>query len=365
MTHYTSQYGFDKPYKPFKPAPLARRPMRTGDYYANLNPKRTPDVDMLLAMHQYMRPAGSQSEAAFVARFLAPLADHANVTSYTRDLKGNVIIRVGADSRAMWSSHTDTVHYDSGQQSLAWADGWLVVNDRVPAAEDQPEPKPQPPNCLGADCTAGVWLMVQMITAPVPVPGLYIFHAEEETGGGGSRYISAKTPEVLSGIDYAIAFDRRGYKSVVTHQFGSRCCSEGFATALAERLGLIDGNAYAPDDGGTFTDTANYTHLVPECTNISVGYFDQHSSSESLDLWFLLALRDRLCSPDFTAETLPALRDPNEWDDHHYAPRKRELRNSMEDLVWDHPDIAAELLEAMGITEQDFMDVVEKRGILR
>ncbi len=44
---------------------------------------------------------------------------------------------------------------------------------------------------------------------------------------------------------------------------------------------------FKDDKGGTFTDSANYIYNIPECTNISIGYFDQHSNEETFDLFWL------------------------------------------------------------------------------
>lgn len=41
------------------------------------------------------------------------------------------------------------------------------------------------------------------------------------------------------------------------------------------------------DTGGSFTDTANYTDIIPECTNLSVGYYNAHTQSEYQDFAFL------------------------------------------------------------------------------
>jgi hypothetical protein len=182
------------------------------------------------------------------------------------------------------------VHWSSGRQTVKTSNDWAYVQHQ---------------NCLGADCTTGVWLMLEMIKAGVE--GLYIFHRDEENGGKGSTHIRDKTPELLDGIKYAIAFDRYGYKSIITHQFGKRTASDKFADSLKYALEW-DGLEFKHDDGGTFTDTEVYSDLIPECTNISVGYFDQHSSKESQDLEFAFRLRDTLVEADFTQ--LVCDRDP-------------------------------------------------------
>ena len=72
--------------------------------------------------------------------------------------------------------------------------------------------------------------MLEMIKASVP--GLYIFHRDEEVGGKGSKYISINTPEILKGIQFAIAFDRYGTTSVITEQMGGKCASREFADSI-------------------------------------------------------------------------------------------------------------------------------------
>jgi hypothetical protein len=65
---------------------------------------------------------------------------------------------------------------------------------------------------------------------------------------------------------------------------------------------------YLPDDTGIFTDTANYTMHIPECTNVSCGYANEHSGSETLHMPTLMALRNQCLVLDW--ESLPTVRDP-------------------------------------------------------
>jgi hypothetical protein len=39
-----------------------------------------------------------------------------------------------------------------------------------------------------------------------------------------------------------------------------------------------------PDSTGSYTDSNEYAPIVSECTNISVGYFNQHTKNEVQDL---------------------------------------------------------------------------------
>lgn len=238
-------------------------------------------VDMLA----YKRPHKSASERKFLRRFIEPLGAK-------MDGHGNFMLRIG-DAPVLWSCHTDTVHSKGGKQKMWYTEkGVLTVNADTGS-------------CLGADDGAGVYLMYHM--AKAGVPGLYIFHRGEEKGCIGSKLIAKKNPDLLKGIKFAIAFDRMGYKDVITHQRGDRCCSDEFAKSLADLLG----DGYSPCRG-VYTDTANYTDLIGECTNISVGYFNQHSQREELDVPFLDKLLDKLLTLDISK--LVESRKPGEKD---------------------------------------------------
>lgn len=247
--------------------------------------KQPNDVQSLGAMLRYRRPAGSRTEAQFIKQHLLPLG-------VKFDGYGNLWRKIG-DSPVLWSSHTDTVHRWAGKQKVLYSEGKFKVFD-------------ESSNCLGADDTAGVWIMAQMIEAGVP--GLYVFHRAEECGGGGSEHFVKHNKETLKGIEFAIAFDRAGKDSIITHQGWKRCCSEDFSSSFAKEIGM----AHKSDDGGTFTDTANYVDDVGECTNLSVGYRGQHSKTEELDAKYLFELRDAMF--DFNYKNLTSKRKAGETE---------------------------------------------------
>lgn len=248
-------------------------------------------INVLLDMLRYKRPAGSRAEAAFIRKFLLPLGG-------MYDRWGNVHVRVG-DGAGIFSAHTDTVHHASGYQDITVQDGIVRLKDRTAKATFG--------DCLGADNAAGCWVLMNMIEAQVP--GWYIFHRAEERGGIGSMALARHLETRLDFYaPFAVAFDRRGTTDVITHQGGGRCSSDVFAYALACELG----RAYAPSDRGLFTDTANYTYIVPECTNVSVGYYNEHGSNESLDLEHVQYVAQRACEIDW--QGLPIVRDPEKDD---------------------------------------------------
>jgi hypothetical protein len=164
---------------------------------------------------------------------------------------------------------------------------------------------------LGADDKLGCYIMCKLILNGTA--GLYVFHIGEECGGIGSNYISTQTPELVKGMNYCIAFDRYEYGHIITHQAGGRCCSDDFVAGLAGKLNplLPPKEQMSGNSGGSFTDSANYTKLIPECTNVSVSYKSQHTSRENFDLvWFRDILVPALMK--ITWHDLPVVRDPNE-----------------------------------------------------
>src|SRR5271157_3191483 len=257
-------------------------------------PSETQALKDLLAMLRTMRPAYSKTDERFIKEWITPLG-------VDQDKEGNLFKLIGEAKRSgavLWSSHTDTVHWKDGPQRIE------RCGDLIQLAKNE-----RRATCLGADCTTGVWIMREMILASVP--GLYVFHRGEECGGIGSRYIAENLSYLFEdyGIQFAIAFDRAGKNSVITYQGGTRTASDAFAASIAEQLPGV----YVADDGGIFTDTANYDDLVPECSNLSVGYEHAHTKRETQSISHALALRAAMLKIDtsqFVCE-----RDPSVVDD--------------------------------------------------
>jgi hypothetical protein len=243
----------------------------------------------LFQMLAYMRPASSDVERAFNTRFIETLP------GVWRDQSLNWHVKIG-ESPILWSCHTDTVHRQAGYQTTHFD----IRTQTVSLSRKSR----QYASCLGADDTAGVWLCRQMILRGIP--GHYIFHHAEEIGGIGSMDLAENTPNLLDGVQFAIALDRKGTSDIITHQF-CECCSDTFALSLGRELNK-SGLKYQPSLHGVFTDTANYTAIVGECTNLSVGYANAHSAAETLNVGHLERLLEALCTvnPDnLVSERIP------------------------------------------------------------
>lgn len=240
------------------------------------------------------RRYGSETEIAFIHWLTERVGGYEdkvmNVHRIVRKPDGSL-------SRTLFSSHTDSVHRQGGKNKIVTtATHWTAT--------------PKSGRALGADDATGIALMVHMIDNNIP--GHYIFHRGEEVGGIGSKWLADKHAEWLSKeFDRAIAFDRAGYSDVITYQGGDRCCSDKFAEALADQLNE-HGGLYMPDDGGVYTDTREYIELIPECTNLSVGYNHQHGDSEKQDIAYFHQLADIVLKVKW--DELPTARDPKEYD---------------------------------------------------
>lgn len=239
----------------------------------------------------YRRPHDSDGELEFIMRFIMPLKP--KLIEEAIRVQGEEMKEVHAfivtvpspdgpayDKRA-FCAHTDSVHnrtISDKRQSIGFdaERHEFYVNN------------PKQRDCLGADDGAGCYVLFRMIEAKVP--GMYVFFRGEERGGIGSTYVSEKRADLFEGVKYAIQFDRRGTQSIITEMMCGMTCSDEFANSIAGALEM----GHRTDPTGTFTDTANLAEIVPECTNISVGYESEHSAAETLDTDYLLALVDRV-----------------------------------------------------------------------
>lgn len=205
------------------------------------------------------------------------------------DEVGNYFIKIG-ESDTLFTCHLDTC--SSIQEDVCRVIGSTFI-------------KSDGETILGADDKAGMTVLLYMIENKVP--GLYYFFVGEEVGCVGSSDASMYLD--FSGYNKCISFDRRGYDSVVTDQFYGTCCSDDFAYFLANELNSkhLSFN-FSPDPTGVMTDSASFMDIIPECTNISVGYFNEHRVTEEQNIIFLQNLCEACVKVDW--ENLPIVRDP-------------------------------------------------------
>ena len=292
----------------------------------------------LVEMLRYMGPEGTSTQREFCERFLEPVFGEP-------DEHGNYVTQVGFEPHLCFTAHHDTVHKQEGMQQV------VVTNDVVSVADSKVS------SCLGADCTTGIYIILNMIEAGIE--GTYVIHAAEEVGCKGSAALVDDMPDWLMYTQAVISFDRYGDKSVITHQMGMRTASDAFAKSFSDALNMPQLKA---DDGGSYTDSNEYSLLIPECTNISVGYYGQHGVNETQDLEYLDQLMLALESADWSK--LVFKRDPSVVESLYYDKKSYAIDNTRDkadvdglmDLVIEYPQAVAEMLREYGWTPMSLME---------
>ena len=247
----------------------------------NYNPKDVRSTFLSLVTKTY--PYGHEEE---VLQFLPK--------DLQKDKFGNYYKIIEGDDTTMFTAHLDTADRkqvptnlfsrDEDGDEIIYTDGTTI---------------------LGADDKSGVTVMMYMMAHNVP--GIYYFFIGEERGGIGSNQLAMEWDrfEFLKNIKKCISFDRRRTISVITHQLGRQCCSNDFGTGLCKAYNA-QGLNLSLDNGGIYTDSASFMDDIPECTNVSVGYLNEHTGREQQNMTFLIQLCEASVKVDW--KSLPVAR---------------------------------------------------------
>lgn len=236
---------------------------------------------------------------------------------------GNRFIYVGENPSTMFTCHLDTAS-STVVEIKHVIEGNIIRSDGT--------------SILGADDKAGLTILLNMIE--YNIKGLYYFFLGEERGCIGSRKVSNKhLKEPLPYINKVVSFDRRGYDSVITHQLGGRCCSETFGNHLSSELNKYEESfRYENDSTGIYTDSAQFTNIYPECTNISVGYNYEHSHSEQQDIEHLEKLSKVVLSIDWEGLTIERKItdkfEEDEFEDYYYPSYQNKKEKEKSPNSW-------------------------------
>ena len=206
-----------------------------------------------------------------------------------KDPDGNYFLKIG-ESKTIFACHLDTVSKTVDNVVHIIEGEFIKTNGKT---------------ILGADDKAGVVLLLYLISNKIP--GLYYFFLGEEVGCIGST-AAAKRKDFFRNYDRMISFDRKNVSSIITYQSSNRCCSDEFAVSLILEFAKSD-LKFEKDEGGVYTDSAEFVEIIPECTNISVGYFNEHTVNEKQNIFFLEKLCRACVIVDW--EKLSVKRNPN------------------------------------------------------
>lgn len=265
------------------------------------------------------------------------------------DPYGNLYIYIGDRGTVAFTSHLDNVDYSPVNYNTVdiSEDGIVSVNEKSEST------------CLGADDAAGLFIMMTMIANGVN--GMYCFFLDEEIGCKGSSWAARNKPEMFEGINLMVSFDRKDYSSIITHQMGENTMSIECATELADRLNQFETDysklyPFVLDDTGSYTDSNSFVGIIPNCTNISVGYFNQHTKKEVQDLEFLQQISvvyskvdweglpvGKLQTTDYGA--WPSLYSSGYWGEEDSLSSLEELTEELVDLAMSEPSIADDMYQ--------------------
>lgn len=193
---------------------------------------------------------------SFLASFLTSKYEEVIVDQHYLVAKGNIPICLVAHMDTVFPKPATEIYYDK-QKNVIWS-----------------------PTGLGADDRAGIFAIIQIVKSGLR-PHV-IFTADEEIGCIGAMYLGAKE-NPFNDVRYFIELDRRGIDDCVFYD-----CDNPEFVKYVEDFGFQE--AY-----GSFSDICM---ICPEWkvagVNLSVGYRDEHSTSEILFVSYLLDTIDKV-----------------------------------------------------------------------
>lgn len=203
---------------------------------------------------------------------LIPLTDEISVDGY-----GNILAevtkganRMGPAFTILLNSHLDVVdEIEPDREILKHGNVWTSSY-----------------GILGADDRAGIGVVLytlkqlQMMQLQSPVKVKIAFTVKEEVGLCGAKAVSQ---DFLEGVQAAIVVDRRGNGDIVTGTWGTAFCDELFGSMIALIGNLGEEKRWEPTMGGR-SDTLIWAQQGIQSVNLSVGYQNEHTSEEELNI---------------------------------------------------------------------------------
>ena len=266
--------------------------------------------ETFLKLTEYTTPYGNESDL----ESLLP-------SGIQKDQFGNYFMKIG-NSETLFTCHLD--NYCKKKEKINHIiEGNIIKTDET--------------TILGGDNKAGVTAILYMIDKGVP--GFYYFFIGEEpiltNGTFGSSLVVSNNPDLLKSFKRAIAFDRKKTGSIITRQMAQSCCSDEFADALIKEFSKT-GLTMQKDLTGYYTDTGNFIELIPECSNISIGVWNEHHMNEYVHIDYVEKVAVAACKINW--EGLPTIREPKWWldekeykNDDNFIKRYYKFKNRKDD----------------------------------
>lgn len=202
----------------------------------------------------------------------AYLQRHYNTVKMTKDYlyaAGDIPVALVSHLDTVFTKPPENVYYDT-RKNVLWS-----------------------PEGLGADDRAGVYAIVRIIKAGYR-PHI-IFTTDEELGCLGADALAKQLPQPFASMKYIIELDRRGTNDCVFYD----CANDEF-TQYVESFGFIE-------NFGTYSDICEICPAWKVAgVNLSIGYQNEHSVSETLHVSAFLATIDKVMKMLDDAPNAPA-----------------------------------------------------------
>jgi hypothetical protein len=211
---------------------------------------------------------------------------------FKKDEVGNYYYVIG-ESKTLFTTHLDTASKDRVKINH------IIDNNII---------KTDGSSILGGDNKAGCCVLFYLIENKIP--GTYYFFLGEESTVHknlpyGSLMALENNPDRFK-FNRSISFDRKEKGQMVVRQIAKNCASTEFADALIFEYKNL-GVEYEKDKTGYYTDNAFFSDIIPECVNLSVGVWNEHTKNEYVDISYTEKVAKASAKIDW--ENLPTLRN--------------------------------------------------------
>lgn len=230
------------------------------------------DKDLLLKI---VSVQSSYNDDTDINKFIIDLLSKNKSIKLSKDAFGN-IYAVKGEGKSGYKCivcHTDTVHSIKTNRKVFEHNGHLfAMSDSITKYGS-----PLTQTGIGGDDRCGVYTCIKALEVQDDVKA--VFFRFEESGCQGSN---ASIISFFNDCNFVIQCDRKGNSDFITHTNGILVASDAFENAMKP---LYEAKGFAKTIGvATDIGALKRRGLKVSAVNLSSGYFDPHSATETIDL---------------------------------------------------------------------------------
>mgnify|MGYP002624658674 CR=1 FL=1 len=207
----------------------------------------------------------------------------------------NEYILVPGDIPLMLVAHLDTVHAEPPKTICSTEGGRILMS----------------PQGIGGDDRCGVYALTRLYECDEVHHPWLLFTCNEESGGLGATafavdYLDNKLPKGLDNLKLIIELDRKGSNDAVYYDCANLDL-EDYMLSMGWQT-----------DFGSYTDICEIAPIMGvAAVNLSIGYYNQHTIGEYIDLDIVTANIIRVKDIILDIDNLPRF----EWEEWAYTPK--------------------------------------------